>query len=285
MAGNIEILEYIISNYDVDIQSSEESTIHLSIDSGNVKMTHFLISKGVNPENRNMNGQNAFIYSCLKNRLLHASYLARLPHININSTDNDGRTGFHYAVMNKSDRLVKELLRYDIDLKKSDKDGMTPLHIAARNGYSSISHMILEKDITTLSCFDSMNNLPSYYAFQGKCSSTENVFTKFEQLRKLPTKLREYRTFIPVLVWAIIAFIAFLFVPLYIKLIMYTGFMITILILINKFNILHTKDSTVKAVVFSLGTIGLLYVNYASYISPGVYKNNMYYLMRINLIH
>lgn len=275
MTGNIEILEYLITNYNCDIHSiidnsMQESTIHLSIDSGNVNMTHFLISKGVDPNLRNINGQNAFIYSCFKNRILHASYLARLQHININSADNDGCTGLHYAVMNKSEKLVNELLNYDIDLKKSDKDGMTPLHVASRNGYASISMKILEKDITTFSCIDSMNKFPLDYALQGKCPNTQNVFTHFDQLRRLPKIVREYRTYIPILIWSIAAFIAVLYVPLIIKLLIYVGFIITFTILVNKVNILHTKDSTIKAVVISIGVMALLYSNYAAYISPGM---------------
>ena len=64
--------------------------------------------------------------------------------LNINERDKDGFTVLMYAVYNKREKLVKDLLKFNPKLDIKEKDGDCALTFAAWNGYDKIIKMMLD---------------------------------------------------------------------------------------------------------------------------------------------
>jgi ankyrin repeat protein len=94
--GNLKVLKYLVSkNGDINLKTrtdGADTAILLSIDSGDVNVTHYLVSRGADPSVANTYGFNALHCAVNARRVLHLAYLLHLPGLNLNAPDITGRT-------------------------------------------------------------------------------------------------------------------------------------------------------------------------------------------------
>lgn len=221
--GDIEAVKYLVEKrWSIDYPTSndtKDTTIHLSIDSGNVMMLHYLVTNGIDPNQCNLAGQNGLIYASYKNKLLHVSYLLHIKNIIKNAQDEDGNTALHHAVKNGNIVIVKELLKHNVNTKKANREGMTALHIAAKTRNSYIAQLLLEKDIDLFKCTDNYRKTAYDYALEDQDSRTIEVFKKFKIMNQFPKVIRRF--YYHFVIFTIISslYLIFRYMPIYIELI------------------------------------------------------------------
>lgn len=221
--GDIEAVKYLVEkNWNIDYPTSndtKDTTIHLSIDSGNVMMLHYLVTNGVDPNQCNLAGQNGLIYAAFKNKLLHVSYLLHIKNITKNAQDEDGNTALHHAVKNGNIIIVKELLKHNVNVKKANREGMTPLHIAAKTRNSYIAQLLLENDISLFNITDNYRKTAYDYALEDQDSKTIEIFKKFKAIYRFPKVIRRF--YYHFVIFAIMSslYLIFRYMPIYIEVI------------------------------------------------------------------
>lgn len=101
--GNLKVLKYLVSkNADINApaqNATQDTPLQLSIDSGDLSVSHYLVGRGADPSICNKHGFNAVHYAVNGKRTLHLAYFLQLPSVNINSQDLSGRTvrtSFHF---------------------------------------------------------------------------------------------------------------------------------------------------------------------------------------------
>ena len=63
---------------------------------------------------------------------------------NPNGTDDDARTGMHYAAMNGNLTIIAILIKAKAKLDPKDKLGNTPLHLAADRNQAEVAQLLLD---------------------------------------------------------------------------------------------------------------------------------------------
>ena len=105
------------------------------------------------------------------NKLGVVEELLRRKDIDVNKTDNEGRTPLWIASESNKLGVVEELLRRkDIDVNKTDNEGRTPLWIASENGRCKVVQKILLDDHVNINRADNKGHTPLWV--------TERIYSK-----------------------------------------------------------------------------------------------------------
>src|SRR6266581_257605 len=63
---------------------------------------------------------------------------------NPNQTDEESRTGLHYAAMNGNLQIIAILIKASANINVKDKLGNTPLHLAADRNQAEVGQLLLD---------------------------------------------------------------------------------------------------------------------------------------------
>ena len=111
------------------LQDVRVSPLINAVSSGNVAMSHALLSNGADPNQTNFGGMaplHATIY-----RADDAVFSVLLSYgANINQLDNDGSSPLHYAAENGHEAVVASLIEKGADVNQVDHDGDRPIDVA-----------------------------------------------------------------------------------------------------------------------------------------------------------
>lgn len=80
------------------------------------------------------------------------------------TTDYDGNTVLHNAVLGESTLCVEMCIKSQFDLSASNNEGAQCIHLASKLGYVKIAAALLESTEQTVRDLDSINNTPLHYA-------------------------------------------------------------------------------------------------------------------------
>jgi hypothetical protein len=85
--------------------------------------------------------------------------------IDLNASNNNGRTPLHCAVIANQEEVVEALIQAEVRLDIQDKQGFTPLHYAYTNNNQSIIDLLVNAHIESIvklntECFTYNNNIP-----------------------------------------------------------------------------------------------------------------------------
>ena len=122
--GHTEVVKAILKSNSVNVDARDNNglvglgltSLHNAVFHGNVEMVTELLAYGAN-------GNLIFDYGIF------------------NTTDS--KTALHIAACNGYSDIVKELLKYNIDVDVRDRTGRTALHLASGRGYTSIVAQLL----------------------------------------------------------------------------------------------------------------------------------------------
>ncbi len=133
-SANFDIVKYLIEKgAKVDNKNAWGITpLEYAIKTSNLDIIKYLVEKGANVNNKNAFGETVFYYAVQEANLEIIKYLTEKG-ANINEKNKDGFPFLTIALKNKKIDLVKCLVENGIDINISDKYDRTPLHFAIIN--------------------------------------------------------------------------------------------------------------------------------------------------------
>ncbi|OQR81985.1 hypothetical protein THRCLA_11235 [Thraustotheca clavata] len=142
--------ELLEANADTEL-SNDAGVVPLwaAYNNNDPQMFQLLLDYMADPNSTFMGG-TLFILAIKQRRIYILELLLRTKEVDINQTDNNGRTGFEYACLHQDLECVKLLVKFGIS--KTTSDGKTLLMFAAKHGSLPIVQYLLPiSDINALS--------------------------------------------------------------------------------------------------------------------------------------
>eukprot|EP00041_Stephanoeca_diplocostata_P005533 m.63544 g.63544 ORF g.63544 m.63544 type:complete len:276 (-) comp15840_c2_seq7:195-1022(-) len=107
------------------------SDLHAIISSGNLsQVQEYLTKRGQDINLRDGRGLTPLMVACDRDHGDIVRYLATVPGVNVNATDEDNQTALHYAVIIGNADAAKALVDANADISAKDSDGADALSIA-----------------------------------------------------------------------------------------------------------------------------------------------------------
>ncbi|NJL57493.1 ankyrin repeat domain-containing protein, partial [bacterium] len=119
------------------------------------------VTKGGNPDLPGYYGQS-LIYVAIQERDLEELQQLLAYGVNLQITDDNGRTPLHAAVMSSPEVLQAILSFNQIDMNARDHQGMTPLHLAVQRAPETLK-LFLQHQQIQLNAKDNEGNTPAHY--------------------------------------------------------------------------------------------------------------------------
>ncbi len=178
--GKIELIHP--SAFERYIQSKDETGDNLLMDTAIVKlekMALYLLSKNkIDLNQQNQHGYTFLMYIC-KNGWNHI-FDKIIPHVDIMKKNEHGETALHFAVENKNEKIVKQLI--DImkneDLLELSSFQNNALFTVVRGGFDDISLSILKREPSTLFMINKQNDTILHLASRYECKKLLNEILK-----------------------------------------------------------------------------------------------------------
>ncbi|CAI9102440.1 OLC1v1000714C2 [Oldenlandia corymbosa var. corymbosa] len=116
--------------------------LHTFALAGQIKDMDRLLEKGVDINLTDQDGRTALHHATIGKKEPVISHLLRKG-ANVNVRDQDGATALHYAVQVGAMQTVKLLIKYNVDVNTADDEGWTPLHVAVQSRNRDITKILL----------------------------------------------------------------------------------------------------------------------------------------------
>jgi ankyrin repeat protein len=144
--GQIEILEFLLDNgADVNENSGAFSPFYTAVRVMQFDAADYLVSKGADIENPDVNGFTDFLAACrIWEDIEQIRYLVNKG-VNIHAKTNDGYNGLFNAIISSNIPLVKYLLELGLDINTVDFNGKSAVdHLISTDNIDMI-HLFLKK--------------------------------------------------------------------------------------------------------------------------------------------
>ncbi|PWA38884.1 ankyrin repeat family protein [Artemisia annua] len=159
--GQVEVVKYLVSTYDL-INSRDkqgDTPLHIAACRGHISVVDVLIKASPSSVHSKNNAGETFLHTAvtgfqtptfrrLDRQIVLMKQLITSKSYNIediiNTTDNEGRTPLHLAVLGNIDSDLVELLMtvFSINVNKRDNQGMTPLDLLKQRPVSPSSEVL-----------------------------------------------------------------------------------------------------------------------------------------------
>lgn len=180
----VKILEVLI-NHGADVNRPLKSgalPITWAASTRDLARAKLLVTKGVNPNTRDLNGNCSMCISASLCNTVMVEWLCSIG-ANINRTNSDGRTALHCAsnvkwLWDSAERaagtknLIELLIKRGIDIHAQDKQGRTALHLLARRGDADSVQYLLDAR-ARFNVRDKFGLSPLCYAVGSRYQNTE----------------------------------------------------------------------------------------------------------------
>ncbi|WP_168456244.1 ankyrin repeat domain-containing protein [Wolbachia endosymbiont of Ctenocephalides felis wCfeJ] len=147
-----------------------------AIEHNNRKMVTFLISKGIDANDQDFNG-NARLHKASYNGDARAVKLLLKLKVNINAVTKCNRTPLLLAVKRGHIKIVKMLLEAKANMNICEHQSYTPLHLAVQKDYLDIAQLLIEKGADlSIKCKDGYTAIDM---FINKANGSNENYKKF----------------------------------------------------------------------------------------------------------
>ena len=146
-SGNIEILTFLLSSHNININQQDlsgQTALIIAAYQGHQEFVQYLISRqGVNPNLADYRGVTPLLAAILHGQTLVANTLLSLETIDINCTDLDSRTPLLAAIsQGMPDTVVRLVSSSRLRLDQVSGEGKTALQVARDTGQSKIAQIL-----------------------------------------------------------------------------------------------------------------------------------------------
>ena len=113
--------------------------------SGNLRIAKLLFARcGMNVVGQNADGLTAVQIACQQNHPEMVQWLLTTIGIDKGKSDTLGQREIHHAVMRCNPKILKMILRYEIDMDSRTKSGQTALDIAVDNEFLECAQVLID---------------------------------------------------------------------------------------------------------------------------------------------
>jgi len=140
--GNSEKVKKCLAAHKVDEPNQAGlSALHVAIKLSDLKMAHFLLSRGADINFQDFQGNTPLILAIKKKNLELTTFVV-MRGADVNLANNDGITPLHQAAFSGNEHVVDFLLKAKADPNVKNNEGATPYDFAVVKKYSIIAKMI-----------------------------------------------------------------------------------------------------------------------------------------------
>ena len=145
IAGNIDIVELLLM-HGMSLKGDGESITPLmwAVIYDNLKSVKYLIQKGIDIYQTDINGWNCFMFACAKGYHDIVKYILELYPDIIDHKNKLGETALMIAADNGKVEVVDYLLKNNASIKEQNANGDTALYIASSKGYFEICEQLVK---------------------------------------------------------------------------------------------------------------------------------------------
>ena len=106
------------------------TALHFASQRGKYKIIRTLLDNGADINTKDKDGYNVMHHAAKGDQPTSLTYFIEKQKMNINKTDNKGRTPLHVAAMEGKDLTIPFLVCWGAKIDAQDENGKTPLHLA-----------------------------------------------------------------------------------------------------------------------------------------------------------
>jgi ankyrin repeat protein len=135
------------ADIEAEVPASKERALHFATKMKHQDCAKKLLAKGANPNAIMHYGYRA-LHIVSSGQCADSSLVEELLEkgADIEATDDEGATAFHYAARDNLFEVVEVLLNHQANFGAKNGTGNTPLHLAAQNGHYEVCQTIIEKN-------------------------------------------------------------------------------------------------------------------------------------------
>jgi len=151
--NNLECAQILVKTFPELLYRKTErdfSVLHTAAGCTTVEMVEFLVSNGLDPLEKDINGMDALYYAADCGKLEIAKYLLQKSVNSIDEKDIDGWTPLCAASRNGHSEVVELLCESGADINILDDEGWTALHHASRYGNLKCVQLLVQKEKSLL---------------------------------------------------------------------------------------------------------------------------------------
>ena len=147
-SGHLSLCITLINKYNFDVQMPNNfgwTPLHFSTKSGNYELVNFFANLGTDLNLKTKNGRNCLHIASCYGHLNLCKTLVTKHNFDVQLTDNEGFTVFHFSAKIGSYELVKFFADIGGDIHLKTNDGFNCLHIAADSGHFNLCKALIKK--------------------------------------------------------------------------------------------------------------------------------------------
>ncbi|XP_067670008.1 serine/threonine-protein phosphatase 6 regulatory ankyrin repeat subunit B-like [Haliotis asinina] len=153
IGGNVEIVKYILTNVNVDINSrgyNKRTPVMLAANSGHSQVFELLVSKECVLKTEDGNARNILHFACVGKNVAIVNDILKRNIISIDSRDGDGKTPVMFAAELGYTDFFKILVNKPCDTQLICKNGNNVLHTSCALGHVDIANSILTEGLINI---------------------------------------------------------------------------------------------------------------------------------------
>ncbi len=165
----MECLLNHFADIEAEVPASKERALHFATKMKHPDCVKKLLAKGANSNAEMKQNKYRALHIASSANWADSSLVEELLEkgADIEATDDEGATAFHFAARDGLFDVVKVLVDHQANCGALNKQAQTPLHLAATNGHYDVCETILEKDPSQVNSVTTCGNTPLHQAAIG----------------------------------------------------------------------------------------------------------------------
>ena len=191
----------LLLKYEANINIEDaynQTPLFEAIKQNNTEVIDLLLASGADIEHKNREGRTALMVCAFDKNRIDAMKKILLCGVNVNATDNLGKTAFMHAINNNNGAMMDILLKQGAHINTVDVFGNTPLMICAKRGNREGTRVLVAMGADV---FKKNKNGQTAYSIARACGNTtcaeilakaEKIYTQEISENKRNAKLEEF---------------------------------------------------------------------------------------------